>query len=189
MQNQIYDLIKLLTDFQNIERAVVVPGSSRKENDTEHSYNLAMTAWLIIEKDKLPLDLGLCIKYALIHDLVEVYAGDTFALDSDQVATKVEREHAALKTLRIDALTKDLALLIEDYERGASEEAKFIYSLDKLMPVFGILYGKDLVWKRYGLTQADWETMFKQKVEISKFTKPYLDFVIAEQKAHPELFA
>lgn len=188
MQNQIYNLVKLLTEFQLVDRGVVVPGTNRKENDTEHSYNLALAAWLIIEKDNLPLDLNLSLKYALVHDLVEVYAGDSFALDPKQVAKKAEKEQDALQLIAADPITMNLVSYIEDYEGLKNEEAKFIYSLDKLMPAFGVLYGKELIWKNHGMNQSDWEDKFRVKIEVSKFTKPYLDFVISEQKAHPELF-
>lgn len=188
MQNEIYDLVRLLTNFQSVERGIVVPGTTRKENDTEHSYNLALAAWLIIEKDKLPLDLNLCLKYALVHDLVEVYAGDSFALDPKQVANKAEKEREAIRLIGADPLTTDFASYIQEYENLVNEEAKFIYSLDKLMPAFGILYGKELIWKNHKMTQEDWEDTFKTKIEVSEFTKPYLDFVVTEQRKHPELF-
>lgn len=166
----------------------MVPGSLRKENDTEHSYNLAIAAWLIIEKDQLPLNVDLALRYALVHDLVEVYAGDSFALDPAQVATKAEREAAALQRLENDSLTSNLAKSIKEYESLANEEAKFIYSLDKLMPTFGILYGKGSIWKDHHMTQQDWEDKFRAKIETSQHTKSYLQFVIDEQKKHPELF-
>lgn len=189
MQNSIYDLMKLLTSFQGVERAVVVPGSTRKENDTEHSYNLALAAWLIIEKDKLPLQIDLCVKYALVHDLVEVYAGDSFALDPAQVAQKADKELSALHKLESDQLTRGLAGYIKDYESMASEEAKFIYSLDKLLPAFGILYGGELIWKNNLLSPKDWADKFADKIKLSKYTAKYLDFVLTEQKKRPELFA
>lgn len=189
MQNQIYDLIKMLVTFQNVERGVVVPGSTRKENDTEHSYNLAMAAWLIIEKDNLPLNVDLALRYALVHDLVEVYAGDSFALDPAQVANKAEKETAAMKRLESNSLTSNLAASIQEYESLANEEAKFIYSLDKLMPAFGVLYGRESIWKDHSISQSDWEDKFRAKIEASQYAEPYLQFVIDEQKKHPELFA
>jgi putative hydrolase of HD superfamily len=74
-------------------------GKYIQENDTEHSYNLAMTAWYLaayfpeLDKNKL-------IRYALVHDLVEIHAGDTFAFgDAKHIASKSEREAAALNQL------------------------------------------------------------------------------------------
>lgn len=189
MQDKILDLIKLLTDFQNVERGVTVPGMSRKENDTEHSYNLAMAAWIIITKDNLPLDINRILRYALVHDLVELYAGDSFALDSTRTATKADREAAAMKQLEAGELTHELADDIRAYEELADEEAKFVYALDKLMPAFGILYGRASTWKDHSLTPSEWEAKFRTKIETSQYAIPYLEFVIEEQKNHPELFA
>jgi putative hydrolase of HD superfamily len=124
-----------------------------------------------------------------VHDLVEVYAGDSFALDPVQVATKAEKETAAMKRLESDLLTNNFAVSIQEYESLANEEAKFIYSLDKLMPAFGVLYGGESIWKDHNMSQPDWESKFRAKIETSQYTAPYLKFVIDEQKKHPELFA
>lgn len=147
-----------------------------------------MAAWLIIEKDKLPLNVDLSLRYALVHDLVEVYAGDSFALDPVQVAAKADKEAAAIQSLENNPLTSDLAKSIQEYESLANEEAKFIYSLDKLMPAFGVLYGNGSIWKDHRMSQPDWEDKFRAKIETSQYTQPYLQFVIDEQKRHPELF-
>lgn len=74
----IINFTKLLNKFCDIERVIHSNGGDRLENDVEHSYRLAMLAWYIISSNKLSLDLDLVIKYALVHDLVEVYAGDTY---------------------------------------------------------------------------------------------------------------
>jgi putative hydrolase of HD superfamily len=189
LQSNILELIKLLTDFQGVERGIKVPGTERPENDAEHSYNLAMAAWVIIEKDKLPLDLDKVLKRALVHDLPEVYAGDAFALDPAQVATKVEKETAALEILSNNELTSELAIVIKEYEALDDEESKFVYSLDKLMAALGVLYGQSSIWKDNGMTQQMWEEKFRAKIELSQYTKPYLDFVIKKQKESPHLFA
>lgn len=189
MEQRINEILELLIGFQKVKRKVFFPGSREYESDTEHSYNLAMTALIIIEKDRLPLDEGLCLKYALIHDLVEVYAGDTMALDSKQVATKPKREAMALRKLASKDSTKELAKIIAEYEKLDSEESKFIYSLDKLMPAFNILYNNDLVWKEHGITFLKWEEISRKKIELSKYTKPYLDYILPKLRSMPELFA
>lgn len=182
-------LINLLIDFQAVERNIHIPKLKRAENDTEHSYNLAMAAWLIISKDKLPLDLDLVIRYALVHDLVEVYAGDAFPLDDKQVAEKPDKEHEALIRLKDNELTEEFAELIEKYEQMADEESKFIYGLDKLMPAFTLIHGKIPLWKEYNLTQSGWEDKFRSKIEKSQYLTPYLDQFIELQKTNPELLA
>ncbi|MEW6146332.1 MAG: HD domain-containing protein, partial [Thermodesulfobacteriota bacterium] len=125
MAIDVAELINILIDFQAVERNITIPKLNRQENDTEHSYNLAMAAWVIISQDSLPLDLDLAIKYALVHDFVEVYAGDAFPLDDKQVAEKPKKEHFALLKLQDNKLTEEFAKLIEQYERMDDEESKF----------------------------------------------------------------
>lgn len=184
------DLIKLigfLTEFQAVERQMYIPKLGRLENDSEHSYNLVMAAWLIISKDQLPLDIDLAIKYALVHDLVEVYAGDASALDDEQIKTKVIKEHAALQRLKSSELTAGIAKLIEEYERLDNEESNFVYALDKLMASFTIIHGKVAVWKQHGITQSVWQNKFQAKIEKSPYLRSYLEECLRLQRAHPEL--
>src|SRR5680860_196716 len=111
------EFIELLQKFQKIERAIYVKGEDRKENDSEHSYQLVMFAWYLISSYKLDLDLDLIIKYALVHDLVEVYAGDTFAFDDDHRESKEKREDESLERLKSEfGEFPDIFPLIEQYE-------------------------------------------------------------------------
>lgn len=189
MEEKLFELIRLLTAFQNIERAVCVPGTGRRENDTEHSYNLAMAAWIIITKDRLPLDSNKAVRYALVHDLVELYAGDSDALNPDHVATKAEREAAAHQKLAKNELLAGLLPAIHAYEAREDEEAQFVYALDKILPGLGIILGNEPTWIEHGTTQAAWEATFAAKAGSSPYTRPYLATLIAAQKARPELFA
>ena len=181
------ELMDLLTEFQAVERQMYIPRLDRLENDSEHSYNLTMAAWLIISQDNLPLDLDLVIKYALVHDLVEVYAGDASALDDEQIKTKATKEHAALQRLKSKGLTADLAELIEEYERFDNEESNFVYALDKLMASFTIIHGKVAIWRQHGITQSVWQKKFQAKIQKSPYLKPYLEECLRLQQANPEL--
>ena len=183
------ELIGFLTDFQSIERRIYIPKLGRNENDTEHSYNLSMAAWLIIAEDELPLDVDLVIKYALVHDLVEVYAGDTFALDDEQIQVKAAKEHAALQRLKGNKLTADIAGLIEQYESLDDEESRFVYALDKLMAAFTIVHGKLPIWQEHGITQGIWQERFQAKILKSPYLKPYLEEFFKLLKENPGLLA
>ena len=84
---KIQDLIeftKFTHSFQQIKRVIYANGEDRNENDAEHSYQLAMACWLVVETKKLKLDLNKIVKYALVHDLVEIYAGDTYFYSTDK---------------------------------------------------------------------------------------------------------
>jgi putative hydrolase of HD superfamily len=186
---QISELIGLLTDFQKVERGITVPGTERAENDSEHSYNLSMAAWFIIDKHQLALDLEKVLKYCLVHDWPEIYAGDAFALDPKQVATKDAKEQAARKLLAANPVSSGFSDVIEEYELLDNDESRFVYSLDKLMAALTVLQGSLTVWKDFGLKQPDWEEKFRAKIELSHYTAPYLEYVIAQQKQNPQLFA
>ena len=189
MNVNLLELIGFLTDFQSIERWIYIPKLGRNENDTEHSYNLTMAAWQIVTKDELPLDANLVIKYALVHDLVEVYAGDTFALDDEQMQTKAIKEHAALQRLKSNELTADIAELVEKYESLGDDESRFVYGLDKLMAAFTIVHGKIPIWQKHGITRNIWQERFQAKIQKSPYLQPYLEELLQLLKDNSELLA
>src|SRR4051812_27182979 len=92
-------IAKLSKDFGEIRRKIVFAKDSREENDAEHSFQLALLSWYIISSKSLPLNMEKAFKYALAHDLVEVYAGDTPASVhkgfAEEQKTKHEREASA----------------------------------------------------------------------------------------------
>src|ERR1035437_6388752 len=100
---QLLDFVKFTHEFQEVVRVARPPFRDRFENDAEHSYQLAMVAWFLIEQDKLKLNKELCSMYALAHDLVEVYAGDTYFLDANHALSKVKREKEALQKIKKDS--------------------------------------------------------------------------------------
>lgn len=93
---QLIDFINFTHEFREVVRIARSPHAERFENDTEHSYQLAMVAWFLIEQDKLNFNKELCFMYALAHDLVEIYAGDTYIFDKNKVSSQSYRERKAL---------------------------------------------------------------------------------------------
>lgn len=177
--HRLLEFQKLLLEFSKVERVTHrrhTNSSFIPENDTEHSYNLALTAWFLTEY--FPhLDRDKAIRFALIHDLVEIHAGDTFIYgDEAHIATKKAREEAALKQLRKDWPDfPELSEQITEYETHASEEAKFVYALDKIMPIMLIYLNDGYTWKQEGITVARLHKAKKDKVTVSKEIKPYYD--------------
>jgi len=176
--HRLIDFHRLLVRFASIQRRVHRPQGKEfvNENDTEHSYNLAMTAWFLaayfpeLDRDKL-------IRFALIHDLVEIHAGDTFFYGSQrEMKSKKQRETAAIEQLAADWPDfPELTAQIEDYETHASEEAKFIYALDKLMPMLLVYLGDGYSWKHEGVTLEQQHTAKKPKTAVSKQIDDYYD--------------
>lgn len=129
--------LKTLHELQRVERVMHVPETDRYENDVEHSYTLAMCAWYLIEHFELPFDRDKAIRYALAHDVLEVYAGDTYIFgDAKQLASKKAREDAARMKLAEEYPGFDsFHDAMKTYEEGSDAEAVFVRALDKLMPL------------------------------------------------------
>jgi putative hydrolase of HD superfamily len=172
--HRLFDFQDLLLKFQAVERITHVPPTFRPENDTEHSYNLAMMAWFLaghfpeLDRDRL-------IRMALIHDLVEAHAGDTYIYaDQATLDTKAGREAEALRQLEKDWPDfPELTGLIHEYENRGSPEAKFIYALDKIMPIMLIYAGKGHTWQREGITRERLHAAKKDKVAQSPAIENY----------------
>lgn len=182
---------QLLLDFSSVERVVHRKHQGKKyvaENDTEHSYNLAMTAWFLA-KWYPQLDKSLLIKYALIHDLVEVHAGDTYIYGkTDELQSKIKREAEALKKLEKDwADFPDMVQAIHDYEDKATPEARFVYALDKLMPIMVIYIHHGYTWKKKKVTAKMLYDHKLQQVSQSPEILPYFLELHDLLLAHPEI--
>lgn len=151
----ILKFVKLTEDFRAVERTILVNSRESRENDVEHSYQLAMVSWYIISAYKLDLNIDKVIKYALLHDLVEVYAGDTYIFDPNPEvhASKHQREKDALDRLRLEFSDfAEMSDLIENYENRDDEESKFVYALDKIIAPISIYLDKGRTWQYYKVT-------------------------------------
>lgn len=185
---RILDLQAFLQKFNNIDRAVLHPGSkTRWETDTEHTLSLVMVAWFLAASfPKLKVDK--IIKFALVHDLVEIYAGDTYIYgDKSLLDSKVQREREALERIEIEWPDfPAMAKTIRSYERLSSPESKFVYALDKLMPIFMILLGKGLTWQEKQITLDKLIESKTDKValspEINRYYKKLL--IVLKENQH-----
>lgn len=152
------DLLKILNKFRMVERVQTATGLDRLENDVEHSYNLAIYAWYVLCLYNLDLDIGKVLKYCLVHDFVEVYAGDTyFLVNSEEQKDKWEREKKALERLSEELIVfPDFIQTIKDYENRIDKESTFVYSLDKTIdPLQFYIEGGSLLKKmKLGFEEA-----------------------------------
>jgi putative hydrolases of HD superfamily len=177
--NSVKQYLKRLQDLQieiiklaEVERLIFFPDGvkkDRKENDVEHSYILAMSAWYLSQYFP-ELDKTKVIQYALIHDFVEIHAGDVMAIGrtEEEQALKNKREEEALAKLKQDWPDfTDLTISIEAYEMKDSDEAKFIYALDKIMPVLLNLLSQGKTWKIHDMARDEVINNIRNKVKIS----------------------
>jgi len=170
------ELQQMIADFAKVKRAVPLADTNDAENDVEHSYGLAITCWYLHDKIAPELDLGKILRYALSHDIVELHAGDTYPWDVEAVATKYDREKAALRQIESD--WPDFSQLIEfseGYADKIDEEAKFTYAVDKLLPIMMIeLGGGKSLWEKKRLSLA-MERENKVTILKSDVMSPYYE--------------
>jgi len=178
--DRLAELQQLIADFAKVKRAVPLADTNDAENDVEHSYGLAMTCWYLHDKIAQNLDLGKILRYALAHDIVEIHAGDTYPWDKAAVATKYEREKAAMRQIEQD--WHDFPMIVEfaeGYADKIDEEAKFAYAVDKLLPIIMIeLADAKRIWKKKQLT-LQMEKENKVTILKSSIAAPYYEKLIA----------
>ncbi|MBQ7034343.1 MAG: HD domain-containing protein [Clostridia bacterium] len=122
---------------KNILRQTHLSGHGRRENDAEHAWHMAMMIYLLREYSNADFDVAKAMMMALIHDIVEIDAGDTYAYDSARLETQKEREQKAAD--RIFGLLpadqqKELRALFEEFEAWETAEAKFVHTMDNFQP-------------------------------------------------------
>ncbi|MFR8010526.1 MAG: HD domain-containing protein [Clostridia bacterium] len=123
---------------KNIFRQTHLSGHGRNENDAEHAWHMAIMAYLLREYANEPVDIGRVMLMCLIHDVVEIDAGDTYAYDTEALATQKARENAAEE--RIYALLPpdqgaELRAIFDEFEENKTPEARFAHAMDNLQPL------------------------------------------------------
>ena len=123
---------------KNIFRQTHLSGYVRNENDAEHAWHMAIMAYLLREYSNESIDIGKVMLMCLIHDIVEIDAGDTYAYDEENKKTQAAREKAAKERI-FGMLPEDqaaeLMALFEEFEAFESPEAKFARAMDNLQPL------------------------------------------------------
>ena len=188
----VFGFVSLLQRFQQIKRAYYATDEDRAQNDAEHSFGLAMLAWYVVRLLKLEeLDLSLILSYALVHDFIELVAGDTDPYNPMKVATKSVRENEARVWLirELPEFT-DLHHLLNEYEDGRTPEAQFVRALDKIIPVIEIAFDEGRSWKERGQTLEMLRAIKSPKVEHSPIVSGlYHELVLYLEQRRDELFS
>ncbi len=170
----------LLHRFALVERVADIPERDNPENDVEHSYKIAMLAWYVVDAFKLPLDKGLVMRYALAHDLVEAYAGDTYILDEEAKKTKAKREKDAQKRIASEFPEfEELQETIEAYERQEDAESRFIKAFDKVEPVLSNFAQNGRTWKRMNVAANHLYANKREKTAPDQDVRDLLEEIIA----------
>ena len=140
---------------KNIFRQTHLSEHGRRENDAEHAWHMAIMAYLLREYANEEVDTARVLMMCLIHDIVEIDAGDTYAYDEEALKTQKAREEAAKE--RIFAILPDdqreeLTALFDEFEAYETPEAKFAHAMDNLQPLILNHSNGGSDWREHGVT-------------------------------------
>lgn len=182
------DLVKQVkflceADFlKKVERRSFLLDSSRNENSAEHSWHVSLAALVLSEFSNQGIDELRVIKMLLVHDLVEIYAGDAFLYDDKQRMMQIEKEKTAAEkifSLLPNNQAENLKALWLEFEQAETAEAKFAKSLDRFIPILHNYFNKGIGWKKNNITKE--QVIDKNKIidlgsqQLWKYVKTLLN--------------
>lgn len=149
-----FEFLKEIDKEKNIFRQTYLADGMRKENDAEHAWHMALFVMVLSEYANEDIDVLKTMKIVLIHDLIEIYAGDTYAYDSKGNESKRGRELAAADRL-FNILPKDQAeefrALWDEFEENITPEARFANTMDKIQPLMLNNASEGRSWEEHGV--------------------------------------
>ena len=140
---------------KNIFRQTHLSGHGRNENDAEHAWHMAIMAYLLQEYSNEPVDITRVMLMCLIHDVVEIDAGDTYAYDAEGLKTQKAREEAAkerIYSLLPEDQKKELAAIFDEFEESKTPESKFAHAMDNLQPLMLNNSNDGGDWREHGVS-------------------------------------
>lgn len=176
------DFILEIDKEKNILRQTHLSGHGRRENDAEHAWHMAIMAYLLKDYSNEPVDIAKVMIMCLIHDIVEIDAGDTYAYDAEGLKTQKAREDAAKErifSLLPEDQKDELTALFDEFEDYQTPESKFAHSMDNLQPLLlnnsngggdwrEHQVTSEQVYGRQHKTQLGSETLYKVTDQIIK---------------------
>ncbi len=167
---------------KNVLRRTHLSGHGRRENDAEHAWHMAMMIYLLKEYSNEEFDVAKAMMMALIHDIVEIDAGDTYAYDTVGLQTQKEREKRAAERI-FGMLPEDqhdeLRTLFEEFEACESAEARFAKAMDNFQPLLLNHSNGGADWQEHAVTKS--KVVDRQKTsslgseEIWKYTEELIN--------------
>ncbi len=182
---------EFLRDYNKIYRDLEsIHTTKLPDNDVEHSFRVAMLAWMLVEEFKLKLNVKKILQYALVHDLVEIYAGDISIYKNYKQADKEKKEHASLQKIKkkFPGL-KSIWKLIESYELRKDKESRFVYIIEKLEPIFLVITSANDHWTKRGISYDIFLELKQKKIKhIDSYAQIFNKETMAYLKKHHKRF-
>jgi len=160
--------IKEIDKLKYIQRKTKLFNSDRHENDAEHSWHLAMMTIVLAEHSDQKIDILKVVKMVLIHDIVEIDAGDTFIYDSTKNHTNTEEEFIAAKRifgLLPPAQAEEFIAIWQEFEDGLTNEAKFAKSMDRFEPLLQNTSNNGGTWTEF---KVPYQQVYNKKKAIKE---------------------
>jgi len=168
--------IKEIDKLKYIQRRTKLFNSDRHENDAEHSWHLAMMTIVLAEHANTPVNILTVLKMVLIHDIVEIDAGDTFIYDTVKNHSNTDEELIAAKRI-FGLLPKEQAdefiAIWEEFEEGITDEAKFARSMDRFEPLLQNASNNGGTWAEFNV---GFEKVYNKKKIINEGASPIWDY-------------
>lgn len=168
--------MKFITEvdrMKSVYRRTLLADRSRRETDAEHSWHFALMAMLLAEYAEPGVDVSRVICMALVHDLVEIYAGDTFAYDGEGKKTQRAREEQAadkLFALLPPDQGQELRALWEEFDARETPDARFAAAIDRIQPFLNNCLTEGHTWKEGDVTSDQ----VRERLEVTKEAAPAL---------------
>lgn len=171
------DFIIEIDKVKKILRKTKLFHEDRFENDAEHSWTICIMALLLKEYADFSVDIEKVIKMLLIHDIVEIDAGDTFLYSADRENTKDKEEKAAQRIFGLleDDQKEYFINLWKEFEEKETNEAKFASLFDRLEPLMQNYISEGFTWKRHNIT---YDMVIKNNQHIQDASKEIWEFVL-----------
>ena len=167
---QVFKFLQIINQMKLINRLSLISENGRRESDAEHTWHLVMFIWVYSFLYEKKIDLLKAVKMGLVHDLVEIQAGDVYDLNVNSPEIKKSAEEKAATSIfgaLPQTLRNEFSNLWIEYERRESEEAKFVWALDKTCPRFQLTISKKD--KSEGIP-SDKNKGISQEMEISSLS-------------------
>lgn len=171
------EFIVELDRMKSILRQTSLIGEDKREDDAQHSWHISVMAMVLSEYANEDIDVCKVIKMLLTHDLVELYAGDTFCYDKVGNQDKKQRELAAadkIYGMLDEEKGKELRRLWDEFEEMETPEALFAASMDRLQPMLNNYYNNGGTWRKFNVAQSD---IYKRISPVKKSSDELWNFV------------
>ena len=178
---------------KNILRQTHLSGHGRRENDAEHAWHMAMMIYLLKEYSNEEIDVAKAMMMALIHDIVEIDAGDTYAYDAQGLESQKDREECAAQRIfgmLPDDQRDELRALFEEFEEARPPEARFARAMDNFQPLLLNNSNGGADWKEHKVSKAQvvgrhFKTHFGSE-EIWEYSQAIIDANVSKGNIRSE---